>query len=56
MSTEKEIVEKAIELGYEKCGIVRIKDLKDYDERLLERIDKVPASKMFYERQKRLTN
>ncbi|ATW23536.1 epoxyqueuosine reductase [Candidatus Formimonas warabiya] len=56
MSMEKLIQNKAYEFGYEKCGIVRIQDLDGYDERLLERIDKVPASKMFYQNQSRLTH
>lgn len=56
MRMEQVIQEKAYELGYEKCGIVRIQDLQGYDERLMERIDKVPASKIFYQRQSRLMN
>jgi epoxyqueuosine reductase len=56
MSMEKQIQDKAYELGYEKCGIIRIEDLEGYDEKMQERIEKVPESAMFYERQKRLTN
>ncbi len=55
MGIEKIIHNKACELGYEKCGIVRIQDLEGYDERLQERIHKEPASKVFYQRQSRLT-
>lgn len=54
MSIEKLIQDKAYELGYEKCGIIRIQDLEGYDEHLLERMNKVPASKMFYKNQSRL--
>ncbi|AOT71840.1 epoxyqueuosine reductase [Geosporobacter ferrireducens] len=56
MSIEKLIQNKAYEFGYEKCGIVRIQDLEGYDKCLMERIDKVPASKMFYQNQSRLTH
>ncbi|WP_341442643.1 hypothetical protein [Oxobacter pfennigii] len=51
MSIERLIQEKAYELGYQKCGIIPIKELEGYDEALKERMDKVPASKMFYQRQ-----
>ncbi|MBN7773608.1 epoxyqueuosine reductase [Clostridium aminobutyricum] len=56
MSIEKLIQDKAYEFGYEKCGIVRIQDLEGYDKCFMERIDKVPASKLFYRNQRRLTN
>lgn len=56
MHIEKRIIERSIELGFEKCGIVRIEDLKGYDERLQERIDKIPMTGHFYQSQKRLTN
>lgn len=56
MVTEKIIQKKAYELGYEKCGIIRIQDMEGYDERLLERIDKEPASRIFYRKQSRLTH
>lgn len=55
--TARLIREKAYELGYFKCGIVPIEALAEYEEKLEERIEKVPeASKHFYQRQKRLTN
>ncbi len=50
------IREKAYSLGYEKCGIIPIKELEDYEIRLNERIEKVPSSNLFYQNQKRLTN
>lgn len=50
------IQEKAYELGYEKCGIIPISLMKGYDEKLEERINKIPESKYFYEGQKRLVN
>lgn len=56
MNIEKLIEEKCYEFGYEKCGIVRIQDLTGYDKHLMERIDKVPESKMFYQNLSRLTN
>ena len=56
MNIEEQIKKKALELGYEKCGIVHIEDLNDYDTLLVERINQVPSSKRFYESQRRLTN
>ena len=56
MSIEKSIQDKALEFGYEKCGIVRIQDLEGYDKCLVERINKVPESKTFYQNQSRLTH
>lgn len=50
------IQDKAYALGYEKCGIIPLQALEDYSERLEERIEKVPESKPFYQRQKRFTN
>lgn len=56
MKLEKIIQNKAIELGYEKCGIITLKDLEGYDQYLNQRMEKVPASKMFYQGQMRLTD
>lgn len=35
---EQDIYEKAIELGYEKCGIIPIEAMRGYGERMQERI------------------
>lgn len=57
MSTiEQMIQERAYQLGYEKCGIIPVYALEGYAEKLNERIEKVPASEMFYQRQRHLTN
>lgn len=56
MCIESVIQKKAYKLGYEKCGIVRIQDMKGYDECFHERLNKEPASKMFYRTQRRLTD
>ncbi|SHI13330.1 epoxyqueuosine reductase [Sporobacter termitidis DSM 10068] len=53
---EEKIARRALALGYEKCGIVRLAAMEGYDEKLSERIQKVPESAPFYENQKRLTN
>lgn len=53
-TTEQLIQRKALELGYEKCGIIPLHRLKGYQEKLRERIERAPASERFYERQKRL--
>jgi epoxyqueuosine reductase len=55
MSLENIIREKALELGYEKCGIIPIREMEGYDEHFRERIEKEPSSKPFYQRQSRLT-
>jgi epoxyqueuosine reductase len=47
---------KAMELGYEKCGIVPLEMLSGYGEKLEERIQKIPQSREFYEGQKRLVD
>lgn len=38
------IVEKALALGYESCGIVKVEDMADYEEKLKERIEAHPQS------------
>ncbi len=53
---EKMIQRKAYELGYEKCGIIPIHAMEGYAEKFEERIQKVPASEKFYQRQRRLIN
>lgn len=53
---EQMIQSKAYELGYEKCGIIPLKAMEGYAERFEERIQKVPASEPFYQRQRRLVD
>lgn len=53
---EQMIQKKAHELGYEKCGIIPISLMDGYGEKLNERIEKIPKSKMFYQAQQRLVN
>lgn len=45
----------ALNLGYEKCGIIKISDIDGYKERLDERVERVPESKGFYQGQYRFT-
>lgn len=45
----------ALNLGYEKCGIIKISDIDGYKERLYERVERVPESKGFYQGQYRFT-
>jgi epoxyqueuosine reductase len=47
---ERRIEAKALELGYERCGIIPIGELEEYDRRLEERLQKVPESAAFYNR------
>lgn len=55
-SFEQLIQKKAYEIGYEKCGIIPIKSLEGFEEKLDERIKKVEGSERFYQGQKRLVN
>jgi epoxyqueuosine reductase len=48
------IHQKALELGYEKCGIIPVRKMGGYEEKLDERIQKVPESGVFYKGQQRL--
>ncbi len=53
-SIERMIQNKAYELGYESCGIVSLDKLSEYGLQMTERIQKVPQSEKFYQRQYRL--
>lgn len=55
-TVEQMIQKKAYELGYEKCGIIPISLMDEYGEKVNERIEKVPKSKIFYANQKRLVD
>jgi epoxyqueuosine reductase len=46
MCNANEIVSKAIDLGYDKCGIVNVEKMKGYAEKLLERIERFPEIKI----------
>lgn len=46
----------ALEMGYEKCGIIKISELNGYEEKLNERINHIPQSKGFYQSLYRFTN
>lgn len=48
------IQQKAYELGYEKCGIIPLSQMHEFEIKLEERMQNVPSSSGFYERQKRL--
>lgn len=52
LNLEHEIKNKAIELGYENCGIITIDDMKEYTDKLTQRINKFPEieehTKEFY--------
>lgn len=56
MGLEKKIRDKAFELGYEKCGIIPICEMEGYDERLMERQEREPSSKLFYQKLSWLTH
>ena len=46
--TEELIVSKALEYGYEKCGIIGVDEVSDFAGKLQERIDKAPGNDEFY--------
>lgn len=48
------IRQKAYALGFEKCGIIPLERMHEFEAKLEERIGSVPSSAGFYERQKRL--
>jgi epoxyqueuosine reductase len=54
-AVEESIRKKAIELGYDNCGIIPLKELEGYDEMLAERVSRIPSSAGFYQNQKRFT-
>lgn len=50
----KQIQQKALALGYEKCGIIPVEMMYEYEDKFNERIQKVPESQPFYKGQQRL--
>jgi epoxyqueuosine reductase len=42
------ISSKAIELGYEKCGIIKVESVADYQEKVNERISRIPFGEVKY--------
>ncbi|MHC1772164.1 MAG: hypothetical protein AB9907_10575 [Flexilinea sp.] len=53
---EQMIQSRAYELGYDKCGIIPMEALSEYENRFEERIQKAPQSAGFYERQRHLVD
>jgi len=53
-TTAQAIQDKAHELGYEKCGIIPLEMMYEFESKLEERTRNVPSASGFYERQKRL--
>jgi len=52
----EQIKSAALEMGYEKCGIIKISQLNGYEDKLRERIDRIPEAKGFYQRFYRFTH
>lgn len=50
----KHIQRKALDLGYEKCGIIPVEMMNGYEDKFNERTQKVPESQPFYQNQQRL--
>lgn len=55
-NTAQLIKDKAIELGFEKCGIIKMSEVADYEEKLDERIARIPMGEMQYGRFRGLAN
>jgi len=49
-SLASQIKKTALNMGYEKCGIIKISDMSGYEEKLNERVGRIPETKPFYER------
>ncbi|MDR3594952.1 4Fe-4S double cluster binding domain-containing protein [Clostridium sp.] len=52
----EQIKNAALEMGYEKCGIIKISQLDGYEEKLNERIERIPQAKGFYQNLYRFTH
>jgi len=48
-SLTEQIKSAALNMGYEKCGIIKISDMLGYEEKLNERIQRIPEIKPYYE-------
>lgn len=49
-SLAEQIKSAALSMGYEKCGIIKISDMSGYEEKLNERIERIPEVKPYYEK------
>jgi len=52
----EQIKSAALEMGYEKCGIIKISQLNGYEEKLSKRIERIPEAKGFYQSLYRFTH
>ena len=50
MHTTQQIIDKAAELGYERCGIIAVDKLKGYGDKVRERVARFPEMAPFAER------
>ena len=48
-SMTAQIKNAALNMGYEKCGIIKISDMSGYEEKLNERIERIPELRSYYE-------
>lgn len=55
-SLSLQIKNAALDMGYEKCGIIKISDMYGYAEKLDERMEREPQTKPFYQRYYRLAH
>ena len=47
-SLASQIKSAALNMGYEKCGIIKISDMSGYEEKLSERIERIPEVEPYY--------
>jgi len=48
-SLAEQIKSAALNMGYEKCGIIKLSDMAGYEDKLNERIERIPEVKPYYE-------
>jgi epoxyqueuosine reductase len=46
----EQIKSAALNMGYEKCGIIKISDMSGYEKKINERIERIPDGKPYYEK------
>jgi len=46
--TPKEICEKALDLGYAACGIIKVNDMRGYEDMINKRIERLPETQQYY--------
>jgi epoxyqueuosine reductase len=53
---EEHIRNAALEIGYEACGIIKVSAMSGFEQKLNERIERIPEANPFYQNQRRLAH